>query len=105
MENENTTLRLVKELVSAKDEVSGYVKDYYLMQANYNDARSKLDGLIETILDNCKLDYNGKALTIDDPEEMILTFVKIIAPSDYDAVLSIKSAAAKTKTEKEEGKK
>lgn len=84
MENENTNLRLVEELVNAKDEISGVRYDYALLQAENRKTRDNLDNLIDIILDNCELDYTGETLTISDRKDKILAFVSFIDPETYN---------------------
>lgn len=82
MENENTTLRLVEELVSAKDEISGVRYDYASLSADLRKTREYLDKLISIILDNTKLDYSETDLSLVN-DNSILAFVRFIDPDTY----------------------
>ena len=82
MENENTILRLVEELVSAKDEVSGVRSDYAASLVENRQTREKLDNLIDIILDNTKLDYSETDLSLVN-DNSILAFVRFIDPDTY----------------------
>lgn len=120
MENENTTLRLVEELVSAKDELSGVQYNIAITQREYRETKEKLDNLIDIILDNCELDYTGETLSISDRKDKILAFVSFINPLTYrdrleelsrlkdrqEELERLKAEESKNnKSKKEEGKK
>lgn len=107
MENENTTLRLVEELISAKDEVSGVRSDYAASLVENRQTREKLDNLIDIILDNTKLDYSETDLSLVN-DNSILAFVRFIDPETYrDRLeeLSRLKAEEDNKSKKGEGKK
>lgn len=107
MENENTTLRLVEELVSAKDEISGVRYDYASLSADLRKTREYLDKLISIILDNTKLDYSETDLSLVN-DNSILAFVRFIDPETYhdrlEDLLRLK-AEEDNKSKKGEGKK
>lgn len=83
MENENATIKLVEELVNAQDNVSELRAIRSELTINYRRVSNELDRLIETIIENTKLDYNDRDLTIDN-ETAILQLVKFLAPDSYE---------------------
>lgn len=112
MENENTNLRLVEELVNAKDELSGVRYDFAATQVEYRQTRFYLGKLISVILANTKLDYSETDLSLVN-DNSILAFVSFIDPDTYhdrlEELLSLKAEERKTeednKSKKGEGKK
>ena len=108
MEND-TNLKLVEELVNAKDELSGVRYDFAVTQVEYRQTRNKLNALIGIILNNTKLDYSETDLSLVN-DNSILAFVSFIDPDTYhdrlEELLRLKAEESKdNKSKKEEGKK
>lgn len=83
MENENAIIRLTEELVSAKDDQLSLVDDYARLKERYYNVSEKLERLIKAIINNTKLDYNDRDLTIDN-ETVILQLVRFLDPDSYE---------------------
>lgn len=80
--------KLVDELVDTKEEITGLTVD-----------SAQLDALINIILNNSRLDYAGKSLTIDS-ERVILEYIKAIFPLRYaERLKALKAEAAKELSE------
>ena len=78
--------KLVDELVDAKDEVS-----------RLTSCKDALDTMVGIILNSSRLDYYGKALTIDS-ERTILEYVKTVYPASYAArIKALKAEETKDK--------
>ena len=83
MENENAIIRLTEELVSSKDDQLSLVDDYARLKERYYNVSEKLERLIKAIINNTKLDYNDRDLTIDN-ETVILQLVRFLDPDSYE---------------------
>lgn len=83
MENENAIIRLTEELVSSKDDYSSLVDSYVTTKEKYSNVSIKLERLIKAIINNTKLDYNDRDLTIDN-ETVILQLVRFLDPDSYE---------------------
>ena len=106
MENENAIIRLTEELVSAKDEVSNLSSDLSSVRADNNELYKTKKRLIEVIINNTKLDYNDRDLTIDN-ETAILQLIKYTDPVIYNCrleeLLRLKLEESSKKFDKEAG--
>ena len=74
--------KLVDELVDAKNDVSNIKSDYAYSQAEKRELAKANTRLIDTILDNTRLDYDGKELRIDSDTALIY-LLKIEYPNVY----------------------
>ena len=83
MENENAIIKLTEELVNAQDNVSSLSAIKTELNLNYRKVSNELERLIEAIINNTKLDYNDRDLTIDN-ETAILQLVKFLDPDSYE---------------------
>ena len=83
MENENAIIKLVEELVNAKDEVSRIREGKAEISTVFRRVNNVLDNLITVILENTKLNYTDSGLTIKEDDE-ILHYVKFLDPSAYE---------------------
>ena len=81
MEND-TNLKLVEELVNAKDELSGVRYDFAVTQVEYRQTRNNLNALIGIILNNTKLDYSETDLSLVN-DNSILQFINFLEPDSY----------------------
>ncbi len=63
--------KLVDELVDAKDDVSSLESDLASVRADNRELYKAKNKLIDTILDNTRLDYDGKELRIDSDTALI----------------------------------
>ena len=106
MENENAIIRLTEELVSAKDDVSNLESDLSSVRADKNELYKTKKRLIELIINNTKLDYNDRDLTIDN-DTAILQLIKFLEPSMYnyrlEELLRLKLEETNKKLDKEAG--
>lgn len=83
MENENAIIKLTEELVSSKDDYASLVDSYVTAKEKYHNVSIKLERLIKVIINNTKLDYNDRDLTIDN-DTAILQLVRFLDPDSYE---------------------
>ena len=106
MENENAIIKLTEELVSSKDELLSLGNDYARLNEKYSNVSIKLGRLIKAIINNTKLDYSDKDLTIVNESE-ILQLIKFLEPSMYNSrleeLLRLKLEETNKKMDKEAG--
>lgn len=74
--------KLVDELVDAKNDVSNVNSDYAYVSAAKRELEKANAKLIDTILDNTRLDYDGKELRIDSDTALIY-LLKLEYPDEY----------------------
>ncbi len=74
--------KLVDELVDAKNDVSRLESDLAYSRAEKRELDKANTRLIDTILDNTRLDYDGKELRIDSDTALIY-LLKIEYPDEY----------------------
>lgn len=74
--------KLVDELVDAKNDISDRVSDLAYFRAEKRELEKANTRLIDTILDNTRLDYDGKELRIDSDTALIY-LLKLEYPDEY----------------------
>ena len=74
--------KLVDELVDAKNDVSNLARDCAYLKAEKRELEKANARLIDTILDNTRLDYDGNELRIDSDTALIY-LLKIEYPDEY----------------------
>lgn len=74
--------KLVDELVDAKNDVSNLNSDYAYLKAKQRELEKANIRLLDTILDNTRLDYDGKELRIDSDTALIY-LLKLEYPDEY----------------------
>lgn len=74
--------KLVDELVDAKNDVSTLESDLAYSKSEKSELEKANTRLIDTILDNTRLDYDGKELRIDSDTALIY-LLKLEYPDEY----------------------
>lgn len=74
--------KLIDELVDAKDTQASLLKDYTYASSERRELEKANTRLIDTILDNTRLDYDGKELRIDSDTALIY-LLKLEYPDEY----------------------
>ena len=74
--------KLVDELVDAKDGVSSLAIDLAYANSEKRELEKANTRLIDTVLDNTRLDYDGKELRIDSDTALIY-LLKLEYPDEY----------------------
>ncbi len=74
--------KLVDELVDAKNTNASLLRDYAYTYSERRELEKANTRLIDTILDNTRLDYDGKELRIDSDTALIY-LLKIEYPDEY----------------------
>ena len=104
MENENAIIKLTEELVSSKDNYASLIDSYVTTKEKYYNVSEKLERLINAIINNTKLDYNDRDLTIDN-DTAILQLVKFLDPDSYeDRRITLRREKLEESKSKEVGK-
>ena len=80
--NETWINKLVDELVDAKNDVSRLERDLAYSRTERRELDEANTRLIDTILDNTRLDYDGKELRIDN-ETALIYLLKLEYPDEY----------------------
>lgn len=105
MENDNSTIKLVEELVSLQKDYNFSTGELATLRKDYNYLKDRLYDLIGIILDSSRINYNDSGLTIKDDDE-ILQYIKFFVPDRYEERLeslrdNFKKEARESKTVKE----
>ena len=98
--------KLVDELVDAKNTNASLLRDYACAYSEKRELEKANTRLIDTILDNTRLDYDGKELRIDSDTALIY-LLKLEYPDEYrerleelkNELKEIKARKSKTKAE------
>jgi hypothetical protein len=74
--------KLVDELIDAKDTQASLLKDYTYASSERRELEKANTRLIDTILDNTRLDYDGEELRINS-DTAIIYLLKLLYPDEY----------------------
>lgn len=87
--------KLIDELVDTKGDVRDLERDYTSLKYEKRELEKANNKLVDTILDNTRLDYDGKELRIDN-ETTLIYLLKLEYPDEYrERLEELKAARAK----------
>lgn len=74
--------KLIDELVDTKGDVRDLERDYTSLKSEKRELEKANIKLVDTILDNTRLDYDGKELRINS-DTAIIYLLKLLYPDEY----------------------